>query len=111
VAAIVLVHGMDNQRETPDLIEAAWLPALAGGVRLAGRGDLADRLWPPRSRSDSIAVRAAYYGEPFRSPDQQGAGVDLRDLSAEQAGLAEALSLEWLERVAERAPAGSADAD
>jgi hypothetical protein len=104
MATIVLVHGIDNQRESADLIESSWLPALAGGVRLAGRGDLADRLWPPRSRPDSIDCRAAYYGDLFRSPDQQGAGDDLRDLSADQAALAEALALEWLERVDERVP-------
>jgi hypothetical protein len=111
MATIVLVHGIDNQRESPDLIESSWLPALAGGIRLAGRGDLADRIWPPRSRADSIDCRAAYYGDLFRSPDRQGAGDDLRDLSPDQAALAEALALEWLERVAERAPDGDADAD
>src|SRR4051794_22418612 len=103
MAAIVLVHGIDNQRESADLIEASWLPALAGGVRLAGRGDLADRLWPPRSREDSISCRAAYYGDLFRSPDRQGADDDLRDLSTEQTALAEALMMEWLENIAQRA--------
>jgi hypothetical protein len=111
MVTVVLVHGIDNQRESADLIESAWLPALAGGVRLAGGGDLADRLWPPRSRPDSIDCRAAYYGDLFRSPDRQGAGDDLRDLSTDQAALAEALALEWLERVADRAPAGDPDAD
>ncbi len=103
MAAIVFVHGIDNQRETPDLIEAAWLPALAGSVRLAGRADLADRLWPPRTRPDGIESRVAYYGVLFRAPDQMGGGDDLRDLTPEQTVLAEALALEWLERVAERA--------
>ena len=111
MAAIVLVHGIDHQSESADLIENHWLPALAGGVRLAGRGDLADRLWPPRSRPDSIECRAAYYGGLFRAPDQQGTGEDPRDWTPEQTALAEALALEWLEHVAERAPAGSADAE
>ena len=111
MAAIVLVHGIDNQSESADLIEDHWLPALAGGVRLAGRGDLADRLWPPRSRPDAIESRAAYYGGLFRAPDRMGAGEDPRDWTPEQAALAEALALEWLEHVAERAPAGSADAE
>ena len=93
MARIVLVHGIDNQREGADLVEAAWLPALAGSVRLAGRGDLADRLWPPRSRPDSIECRAAYYGDLFRSPDRMGAGFDLRDLTSEQATLAECVCL------------------
>src|SRR5262249_42761464 len=107
MATIVLVHGIEHQRETPDLIEASWLPALAGGVRLAGRADLADRLWPPRSRPHSINCRATYYGDLFRSPDRQGPGDDLRDLTPDQAKLAEVLSLEGLERMAESAPAGS----
>ena len=111
MATIVLVHGIDNQPEGPDLIEAAWLPALAGSVRLAGSPELGDRLWPPRSRPDVIECRAAYFGDLFRSPDQMGAGVDLRDLTQEQAALAGALALEYLERIAERAPPESADAD
>jgi hypothetical protein len=105
------VHGIDNQSESADLIENHWLPALAGGVRLAGRGDLADRLWPPRLRLDAIECRAAYYGELFRTPDRQRVGEDPRDWTPEQTALAEALALEWLERVAERAPAESADAE
>jgi hypothetical protein len=110
MATIVLVHGIDHQRETSDLIEATWLPALAGSVRLAGRGDLADRLWPPRSRADSIDSRAAYYGALFRSADEQGADTGLEDLAPEQAALAGSLALEWLEHIADRAPAGSDDA-
>jgi hypothetical protein len=111
MAAIVLVHGIDNQAESADLIENDWLPALAGGVRLAGRGDLADRLWPPRARPDAIECRAAYYGHLFRAPDRMGVGEDPRDWTPEQTALAEALALEWLEHVAERAPTGSADAE
>jgi hypothetical protein len=111
MATIVLVHGIANQCESADLIEKDWLPALAGGVRLAGRGDLADRLWPPRSRPDTIECRAAYYGGLFRAPDRQGVGEDPRDWTPQQTALAEALALEWLEHVAERAPAGSADAE
>ena len=111
MAAIVLVHGIDNQSESADLIESLWLPALAGGVRLSGHGDLADRLWPPRSRTDSIECRVAYYGGLFRSPDRQGAGDDPRDWTPEQTTLAETIALEWLERIAQRAPADSADAE
>jgi hypothetical protein len=109
MAAIVLVHGIDNEQLTPDGVEAEWLPALAGGVRLAGRPDLADRLWPPRSRPDAIECRSAYYGDLFRTPDQQGGATDIRELTPEQAAFAEGLALEWLERIAERAPASSAD--
>ena len=109
MAAIILVHGIDNEQLTADGVEAEWLPALAGGVRLAGRTDLADRLWPPRSRPDAIENRTAYYGDLFRTRDQQGRGFDIRDLTPEQATFAEGLALEWLERIAERAPSSSAD--
>ncbi|AMV35879.1 hypothetical protein [Planctomyces sp. SH-PL62] len=107
---IVLVHGIDNQRETADGIRAGWVPALAGGVRLAGRGDLADRLQLPTSDPAHIEVHVAYYGDRFRAPDVQGAHDDLDDLTADQASLAESLMTEWLERVAERAPSESASA-
>jgi hypothetical protein len=109
MAAIILVHGIDNEQLSPDGVEAEWMPALAGGVRLAGHADLADRLWPLRSRPDSIDSRSAYYGELFRTPDQMGGAADLRELTPEQATFAEGLALEWLERIAERAPASSAD--
>jgi len=109
MAAIILVHGIDNEQLTADGVEAEWLPALVGGVRLADRTDLADRLWPPRSRPDAIESRSAYYGDLFRTPDQQGGGFDLRDLTPEQVTFAEGLALEWLERIAERAPSSSAD--
>jgi hypothetical protein len=110
LASIILVHGIDNDQLTPDGVEAEWLPALAGGVRLAGRNDLADRLWPPRSRPEAIQCRSADYGDLFRRPDEQGGAADLRDLTPEQATFAEGLALEWLERIAQRAPAASADA-
>ena len=80
MSALILVHGIDNEQLTPDGVEAEWVPALAGGVRLAGRPDIADRLWPPRSRHDAITCRAAYYGDLFRPHDQQGCTTDLRDL-------------------------------
>jgi hypothetical protein len=107
---IVLVHGIDSEQLTPDGVEAEWLPALAGGVRLAGRPDLADRLWPPRSRPDAIECRSAYYGDLFRTPDQMGGAADLRELTPEQTSLAEGLALEWLDRIAERAPESSPEA-
>jgi hypothetical protein len=109
MASIVLGHGIDNEQLTPDGVEAEWLPALAGGVRLAGRTDLADRLWPVRSCPDAIESRSAYYGDLFRTPDQQGGAADLRQLTPEQATFAEGLALEWLARITERAPASSAD--
>ncbi len=109
MTVIVLVHGIDNEQLTLDGVEAEWLPALAGGVRLAGRADLADRLWPLRSRPDAIESRSAYYGDLFRTPDQQGGAADLRELTSEQATFAEGLALEWLKRITELAPASSGD--
>jgi len=110
MAEIVLVHGINHHLETADGVESAWIPALAGGVRLAGRPDLADRLRLPIGSPGRIECRTAYYGDLFRAPDQQGAGDDLRDLTAEQQALAESLALEWLARLAERAPADSREA-
>lgn len=101
---IVFVHGIDNQREGEDLIRSPWSLALAGGLRRAGRDDLADRLLYPRNDPDRLDVRVAYYGDLFRTPDSQGAHDDLNDLTPDQAALAESLLIEWLERVAERAP-------
>src|SRR5258708_5045291 len=100
MASIVLVHGISNEQLTPDGLEAVWLPALAGGVRLAGRGELADQLWPLRSHLDAVDCRSAYYGDLFRAPDQQGGEADFVDLAPEQARFAEGLALEWLERIA-----------
>ena len=97
MSAIILVHGIDNEQLTPDGVEAEWLPArLAGGVRLAGRPDLADRLWPPRSGPDVIECRAAYYGDLFRTPDQQGDAADMCELTPDQTAFAAGLALEWL---------------
>jgi hypothetical protein len=110
MAAIVLVHGIDNEQLTPDGVEADWLPALAGGVRLAGRPDLADRIWPPRSRPDAIECRSAYYGDLFREKDQMGGAADFRELTPDQAAFAKELALEWLGRIAEHSPESSPDA-
>jgi len=109
MAAIILVHGIDNQQLTPDGVEAEWLPALAGGIRRVGRPDLADRLWPPGYLDDAIKCRSAYYGDLFRTADQQGGAADIRELAPEQATFAEGLALEWLQRIAERAEASSVD--
>jgi hypothetical protein len=110
MASIILVHGIDNQQLTPDGIEAEWLPALAGGVRLAGGATLADRLWPARSGTVAIECRVAYYGDLFRTDDQQGGAVDLDELSPELADFARGLALEWLERTAQRGPDSSTTA-
>jgi hypothetical protein len=95
MAQVVLVHGIGQERESADSLEAKWLPSLAGGIRTAGHGALADAL-----RRDPLTVRMAYYGDLFRTPDQQG--TDETELTAEQWAVAEPLAREWLNRLAER---------
>jgi hypothetical protein len=65
MATIVLVHGIDQQQTPADVLESQWLPALAGGVRLAGFPALADRLWRDSSGPRAIETRMAYYGQLF----------------------------------------------
>jgi hypothetical protein len=36
MADIVLMHGIGQEQKVADILEEEWLPALAGGVRLAG---------------------------------------------------------------------------
>jgi hypothetical protein len=100
MATIVLVHGIAQQQYGADVLENQWLPALASGVRTAGFGPLADRLWRDRASPEGIEARMAFYGQLFLRPDQQGdAPVDL---TPEEERLAEALGEEWLTRGAER---------
>jgi hypothetical protein len=101
MAEIVLVHGIDQQQKSADMLESQWLPSLAGGVRAAGFADVADRIWRDASKPGSIETRMAFYGGLFLTPGQQG--DDPREFSAEEATFAEALAIEWLKHVAERA--------
>jgi hypothetical protein len=100
MAVIVLVHGIAQEQRTADALEAEWLPALAGSVRLAGFPELADRLWRERSGPEVIEARMAFYGHLFLTTGQQGEAVDLNEAAAV---LAEPLAREWLERAAHRA--------
>ena len=99
---IVLVHGIGQEQQSAETLEAAWVPALAGGVRIAGHPDIAGRLWRD-ARPGSVESRMAFYGDLFRSPGQMGAEQRIRDLTAEQRELAEALALEWLGQAQARA--------
>ena len=101
MATIVLVHGIDQQQRSADALESEWLPALAGGVRLAGFPALADRLWRDSSGPGAIETRMAFYGQLFLRPDVQG--DDPGELSPDEQALAEQLAEEWLRRAAERA--------
>jgi hypothetical protein len=101
MAEIVLVHGIDQQQKTADELESKWLPALAGGVRVARFPDIADRIWRDVGEPGNIETRMAFYGNLFLTPDQQG--DDPGDFTSEEAELAEALAREWLQHAADRA--------
>jgi hypothetical protein len=100
MARIVLIHGIGKENESADLLEADWIPALAGGVRNAGYAELADSIWRYRGGPGTIETRMAYYGNIFSRSGTEGSAPDV--LSAEQAVVAQALALEWLERAALR---------
>jgi hypothetical protein len=102
MAEVILIHDIAQEQRQADDLEAAWLPALAGGVRAAGQPDLADRLWRQRPPVGGVEVRMAAYGDLFLPPDSQGDDDDLTDLSSEQQSLAAALGAEWLDRAATR---------
>jgi hypothetical protein len=44
MAEILLVHVIDQQQLSADELESQWLPAFAGGVRVAGLLGIADRV-------------------------------------------------------------------
>lgn len=101
MAEIVLVHGIDQQQKSADILESQWLPCLAGGVRTAGYPEVADRIWRHANDPGSIETRMAFYGSPFLAPGQQG--DDPGEFTAEESEFAEVLAMEWLKRAAERA--------
>jgi len=101
MSTIVLVHGIDQQQKPADVRESEWLPALAGGVRLAGFPAIADRLWRGSSGPGAIEARMAYYGQLFLRRDVQG--DDLGELSADEQAFAQQLAEEWLTRAAMQA--------
>lgn len=90
-----------SNRRPPTSSKSEWLPALAGGVRVAGFADIADRIWRDAGKSGGIETRMAFYGYLFLTPGQQG--DDPGDFTTEEAELAEAVALEWLKRTAARA--------
>jgi hypothetical protein len=101
MAEIVLVHGIDQQQKTADKLESEWIPALAGGVRVAGFPGIADRIWRDAGKPGGIETRMAFYGFLFLAPGQMG--DDPGDFITEEAKLAEVLALEWLKRATARA--------
>jgi hypothetical protein len=63
VPRIVAIHGIGQQREAEDTLHASWLPAMRGGLRLAGDDTLAD-----------ADLRCAFYGDLFRPPGTKAVG-------------------------------------
>lgn len=109
MAEIVFVHGIANEQLGADLLETSWKAQTAGGLRAAGREDLADRVSRDRSLAGAIDCRMAFYGNLFLEPGGQGAGEELAD--AEHLRLADELATEWLENVASRASSAEGRAD
>jgi hypothetical protein len=101
MAAIVLVHGIDQQQKSAEVLEEDWVPALARGVSAAGFPDVADRIWLERGKLGSIEVRMAFYGNLFLTHGVQGG--DAKNLTPDMSEFADSLALEWLRRAAERA--------
>ena len=98
MAVVVLVHGIAQEQESADSLEAEWLPALAGGLRTAGYSELADQVWRSQGGPGAIDVRMAFYGDRFLRPGAQG--TDPGRLTPDAQELAEVLARAWLERAA-----------
>lgn len=101
MAGVVLIHGIGQQHTAPDVLESQYLPALAGGMRLAGFTDAADALWRD-SRPGSCEARVAFYGDVFRGSDRQG---DADELTEAQLPVMRRLLVEIAEHAAETAQA------
>lgn len=102
IATVVLVHGIAQEQSSADSLEDAWLPHLAGGVRLAGFTGIADRLWLRRAAADGICARMAFYGDCFLRVGQMG--ISPAEFTPLQQALAEQLARAWLKRAAKNSP-------
>ena len=101
MAAIILVHGIDQEGQSAMILESQWLPSLARGTREAGFPEIADRIWKSPGGAGDIKVRMAFYANLFLRPGMMG--TDSTDEpSFDQAELANELALEWLWRCATR---------
>ena len=83
MARVVCVHGIGQQREAANTLQAAWAPALCGGVGLAG-GLLLE-----------AEVRCAFYGDLFRPPGRHLAAGDPLILAEELDPFERDLLAEW----------------
>ncbi|MFJ9562969.1 hypothetical protein ACIRQQ_23330 [Streptomyces fuscichromogenes] len=102
MSRIVLVHGIGQEQESADVLESRWIPALAGGLRLAEHPGPADRLWRDQRPGDE-GCRMVFYGDLFLAGGRMGEGQTVADLAPEQQELAMELATEWLRRAEERA--------
>ncbi|MBB2940486.1 hypothetical protein FB565_000190 [Actinoplanes lutulentus] len=91
MARIVFVHGIAQQQRSAIELENEWLLSLAGGIGIAGYPHLADRLWPVQP-ADRWA-RMAFYGNLFRTSDQQG---DTSEIADSQREIANEIAFDWL---------------
>jgi hypothetical protein len=93
MADIVLVHGIAQEQRSAADLESEWLPSLAGGLENAGHPALADRV-----RRGDFAVRMAFYGNAFLTPDQQG--LEPAPLTPAEEVIAEEVALDLLRNAA-----------
>jgi hypothetical protein len=90
MSEIVFVHGIAKEQLTADTLEQEWRTQLAGAVRIAGDGALADRI-----RGGEVRCRMGFYGNYFLRPGGQGGAVA-------EGAMVDELTKEWLRNVAAR---------
>jgi hypothetical protein len=105
MAAIIFVHGIANEQMTADGLKAEWKTQLGGAMRLAGHGDLADRVQLPAKDPSAIECRMAFYGDMFLESMAQG--VDTEELFEDET--TQALAEAWMCNLAERGEGAQAD--
>src|SRR5947209_13937655 len=105
MSEIVLVHGIAQEQRSADSLESEWIPELAGGVRIAGYPDLADRI-ALRNPANQLDVRMAFYGDLYLPQSRANVqGVSVSELPDD--AFVESLGKEWLERAKARARSAS----
>lgn len=84
MARIVGVHGIAQQVRGPEVLRAAWVPALRDGVALSG-------LEPP----DAADLEIAFYGDLFRAKDGKAVGDPLYVATDVEEGFEQELLEAW----------------
>jgi hypothetical protein len=75
MARVLSIHGIAQQLMGPDLLEAAWLPAIRSGMKLANARPI-----------EGTDLRCAFYGDLFRKDPIRAAGYPMlraRDVTDE----------------------------